>query len=156
MGCKTVSKTKLIERLSLTDGTCLDKSTVHYEFHPINRNTRLVKCMKSRTSASESNKGHTSAMLVAATTLREFGCARLNTLSCSSVLKPECNARGIICGKPRGKLNAKDSQFQVKLEMLASHVGMSSAIASRNRSMSSRPVKNTRISPGTCFNPPLF
>ena len=48
-GCRTGSKTKEAITPPVTNGTYLDKSAIHYEFHPIDRNACLVRCMKTRT-----------------------------------------------------------------------------------------------------------
>ena len=107
MDCRILSKTTTwSDTVDWIDRSYLDKTTIYHKFHSINRNTCLVKCVKICTSV-ESKQRLTSAMLVAATTLRKFCCARSNTRSCSSVLKPECSAKGIMCGAPRGRLSTE-------------------------------------------------
>jgi hypothetical protein len=107
--------------------------TVTKEARPVvGLNTRIFTKQLSTTNLMPSMVTLASAILVETMTLRMPGSAGSNTASCSSVERPAWSGRRAIRGEERGIL------------------GSISASSSKQRSMSSRPVRNIRISPGPC------
>jgi len=140
-----------VRRCGLEDGqTYLYKSTVNNKLYSINRDAGLIP---SGDAKIDGLVKLTSAMFVAAITFRVPRSATLNTLNCSSVLKPACKARGIICVAPRGSLDSVGlwMRIETKQREKYTHVGMSSVSSSKHLSISSRPVRNMRMSPVLCW-----